>query len=1131
MKKHLSAFLIVSFLCSVLGANDFPNNSFEYDFQPVWNRMPDEDVMRSSAAQKFLYSSDRTAGKRSLHLKGRKVSFSYESNIRFRKDSGIFALWMKSPSQAKVKVQCVFYLDTNRTAVVEKIFNVNSKWNKYEVRTGYHFSKFRRSGITVGPVRVIIDPGKDEVLIDECVLAAARKMPKKVLPGPVGGVPEKTMSLPVYIPLPSAGEFAKGKCAPGSWEFRLFPGKGGAEKGVPVSGVMLFPQSKVFFNSGTFSLYDGQKKLSARYYPIAAWPKDRSLAALKVDFTADTASKVKTLKLRFTPGALSVPRSPVLGKGIFNLAKDISVDLAKSNLWDKNGTLGPAVLMGTDYTGKKYTFKAVSSHFENGTLLRRGKMVSADGLSLGAVQVRLTPRSPRQGLLLDAALSNNSSKFIPIRELYWQCRAPGKESLKRTIWGDHKKQKFTELSIKSGKKSLKVYSGKPETLPSFTLKNAQGISLHVFNGAQTFPNEIEFAPGIVRGALWPSSAKVLSLAPGLTLRKKFLVSPAPLEKTPDHPALVMPSAKAFAGSGVLIPMCASDPQKLPFFESRIKQGLGRMSPRELAKYFCYGQFNYGDHPGDGGWGNLESFEDYVLFHRAMREEDPQLFRLAQTASAHYADIDTDSRSALPYVHSANHIIGGTGFGHAWIPGVMSAWLLSGDPAIYQTARRMLASCIKLPLNSGEIQYGRNFGFYLLTLAEGYAIFNDPAAAERYMAQLKYQVNRFADGKTTPDEERLQRTSIPRQNSLFYVNASGLVPFHCWYGLTAFLKMYDLKPDPFILKVLKKEFANIMDLEMTYRPQIETHWPGLPAEKLLPTIATDYLFGRGAFFYPVLAMYARLTGERKYLDLAVDTAYCGLLASRTSGNIQDVFMAAPLADLPKDFSEARQIAKICELLWKGAAPELLNGDFSQSLLYSDLVIPKKGIGSPRYPKWALKKPYPRFWHLVEGKQIISSMFMTFRGSYYTLDHQEFGRSAPSLRLDMSARRYFNSGDLTSAKFRMEPGEWEFSVAVRNSPKTTITQLGLRIMGFGNYVARVWVHIAPDNKKLINKSDHRFKLYNVSYRETGKPGWKKLTYRFRLKEKALGTFHMRYQMNAKAQKASIHIDDVSVKRIGN
>ena len=1123
MKQWL-LFLTFLFLAGA-AANDVPNNSFEYDFLPVWNRMPAESILPGKRPE-YTYSSDSVSGKRSLLLNGQKLEFAYESSARFRSNSGIFALKMKAPeAPVTVKVKCQFFLNTTHDTFIEKSFKVTGQWKNYELRIHYPFGRFRRSGMTIGPTKVIIDPGQGEVLVDDLLLCEAKKTPKKVVPGPVGGVPEAQMALVPYLPLPKASDFGKGKCGAFTREFRLFPGKGGAEKNAFVSGVMLYPQGKVFYNSGSFALYDGKKKLSARFYPISAWPKDRSLAALKVEFSADTAAKAKTLQLRFTPGKAETV-VPAANAGKVRFAAN------SSDLWETNGTLGKAVLTAVDYTGKKYTFKNLAYHFENGTHLRRGKMISSDGMALGTADVRLRSNAPRKGVELDIALANTSRKFVLIKEFYWQSDVPGnKETLQWTIFGDHSTGKFTEVSLTEGKKKSVTYTAL-DKLPSFTLSNRQGVSVHVFNGAQTFPSELTFAPGMVKGALWPASAKVLSLAPGMTLRKKFLVSPELPGKTPDHPATVMPSAKAFAEAKVMIPVCAADPGKYPVFETVLKGGLGRLSPAGLHERFCYGQFNYGDHPGDGGWGNLESFEDYVLYHRAMREENPLLFRLAQVASRHYGDIDTDIRNALPHIHSANHIIGGNGFGHAWIPGMMSAWLLTGDAAFYQTARRMLDACIKLPLTSGEMQQGRNFGFFLLTLAEGYAIFNDPAAVKRYMAQLNYQIKRFNDNPPKGDEQRLQRTSVPRQNSLFFVTSSGLVPFHCWYGLAGFLKMYQLTGDPLIKKVLDKEFANIMDLEMTYRPQIETHWPGLPAEKLFPTIATDYLFGRGAFFYPVLAMYADVSGKKEFLDLAIDTLYCGVLASRNAGNIQDVFMASPLAAAGKDFNEKKQIEKIKNLLWQGAAPQLLNGDFSDSLLYSDLVIPQNGIGTPRYPDWALKKPYPRNWHFVEGKQVISSMFMTYRGYYYTLDNKEYGKAAPSLRLDMTTKRYFSGGDLNSAKFRMEPGEWEVALSVKDPVNAVIKQLGMRIMAFGKYSVQISVALAPGGKVVPDKkSSELFKLYALSSKETGKPGWKRISFRFRLKEKALGYFRMVYNMLPKAKEAHIHLDDVEIKRIGN
>jgi len=1135
MKK--TAVLLLALAAAGLGANDFPNGSFERDVLPVWNRMPDQEVTASGLAP-CAYAPDAVSGKRSLRLAGKKTRFGFESNAVFARGKGVFALFMKSPGGgAKVRVRAVFYADTYDTAAVEKTFAVTDAWKRFELRIGLPFGRYGRAG-AVGPVRIEIDPGDGEVLIDDCVLSGEKTAPEHT-PGPMGGVPEKEMKLPEYLPLPSEDSFAKGQCGGDVREFRLFPGSAGAEKGVFATGVMLFPKSKVFFGSGSFALYDGQKKLAAAFTPVAAWPQDGSLASLRVDLISDTAEKPKTLTLRFTPGSRPAEKKIRLtGNDVFTFGS-VSVNLGTSGLWRKNGPLGPAVLEGRDYAGKSYSFRCDENVLETAnditaTLLRRGKMVSSDGLALGAVDVRLTVNRARPGAKLEIALSNTSDKFLLIKNLFWKCADDGgREAGKLTVFGDHRKKTITFFEEKEGgKKRRRLKPETPADLPGFTLRGKNGRTLHVFDGAAAFPSVLEIAPGELRGALWPDSAKVLSLAPGLTLCKRFLISPVPVAGDPDRSAAIMPGKREFSSSEVLIPVSAADPERLPFFENRVRDSLGKFSPRDIAGAFCFGQFNFGDHQGDGGWANLESFEDYVLYHRAMRAEDPRLFRLAMTATRHYIDVDTDVRTALPHVHCANHVVSGTPFGHAWIPGAIGAYLLSGDPAVYQKARRMFNACLALPVKTSEIQQGRNFGFFLLTLAEGYAVFNDNRAVERYMTQLKYQIDRYAKDKLTAADRLLQRTDIPRQNSLFYVRNSGLVPFHCWYGLTALLKMYELSPDLLIRTVLDREFANIMNLEMTYRPQLETHWPGLPAEKMFPAIATDYLLGRGAFFYPVLARYARLTGKKEYRDLAVDTLYCGLLAARNAGTVQDVFMASALTDLPHDFDEKAQTAKIEDLLWNGAAPELANGGFGDTISYRDLVIPKHGIGKPVYPPWALDKPYPKHWHFIEGKQIISSNSMTLRGYFYTLDDKEFGEAPPSLRLDLAAKPFFNGGNLTGAKFRLTPGEWEYSLAVKMSGGVKLTRVGLRILPFGKAPSRIGVALTAGGQVTADDSaDREPAVSDVTWRDTGKPGWKRLSFRFRVREKALGIYRIVYKMQSRVQSAHIHLDDARVRRIGD
>ena len=117
-----------------------------------------------------------------------------------------------------------------------------------------------------------------------------------------------------------------------------------------------------------------------------------------------------------------------------------------------------------------------------------------------------------------------------------------------------------------------------------------------------------------------------------------------------------------------------------------------------------------------------------------------------------------------------------------------------------------------------------------------------------------------------------------------------------------------------------------------------------------------------------------------------------------------------------------------------------------------VIPKNGIGTPVYPKWALAKPYPRYWHFTETKQIISSQFMTFRGYYYTLDDKEFGKASPSLRLNMLNKSYFNGTSLTGAKFRLEPGEYEYAVSIKKMPGSEMRRVGMRVIPFAKAATR-------------------------------------------------------------------------------
>ena len=57
-----------------------------------------------------------------------------------------------------------------------------------------------------------------------------------------------------------------------------------------------------------------------------------------------------------------------------------------------------------------------------------------------------------------------------------------------------------------------------------------------------------------------------------------------------------------------------------------------------------------------------------------------------------------------------------------------------------------------------------------------------------------------------------------------------------------------------------------------------------------------------------------------------------------------------------------------------------------------------------------------------------------------------------------------------------------------------------------------------------------IYNASYKDTGKSGWKRVTFRFRITEPSLGVFRLTYNLLPKVKSGHIYLDDISVKRIG-
>lgn len=1153
-RTWLAFVLPVTFMNLTAQENLLPNSSFEYGKSIhdilIWNRMRDVPLVDNSDWQIDLTAS--FDGEKSL-CGTSELLLSYENDGRTN-EKHILSVYLKTDRpEGKCALSCSVYTNQEDLITRNQIFQLSPQWTQYRLVVNKPFGSTRRHGNIFGPLRIKLKPLDGcKVWLDAVYWGTGNDYQNDNLLEPVLAAEPESATVP-FIDLSHLAP-AKRKA---DATFVLTAKHSG--KNLPLQAVMPFAPGAAGSNT-RFELKRNGQSLPCQFTPLSVWPDGKSLQTVLAEFNSDAqAGETQEFTLTYSPGPSE--RLPALAKVENNL---ITVRLGTNllmyvkpdspNLWEKVCTedgrelLGPGALQGKDLAGNRYTANNGQVAIErNGpisaVITRSGTMLNDKGSSLGRYSVRLYYRNHGNAFNLELNISNNSLKqdFL-LRELYWQTELSGPERQLRGPLGEFPaaaEGKILLLGDSQQKSfSLKQFAGNESIAAAETIQpvylSSGDFRVQLLNAVKYYPAMLSAQKQgrLVRGYFWPAEpVKSLSLWRGLSASREFRLEFAP-ENSPQYfaePAVVLPSPEDFSQSGIMIALAAQDNEKFPLFEQIMNTdaALQRCHPDSIAANFQYGLFDYGDHFGDGGWANLESYEDYSLFHRALRAGSAEIFVSACAAARHYRDIDTNQNHFLPITHSANHVIGGVGFGHAWVQGICSDYLLTGNLRSREVAWRVAEAIKNMPLDSSSIATGRNFGFYLLTLANCYGVFNDPTFVERFRQQLQYQIDKFAVPPTEA-EMRMQRSDYPRQGSLFYTSYSGLVPFHCWYGLLGMELMYEFTQDPFILKVLKEQLPNIMNLEMTYRPQIETNWPGLPAEQALPTIATDYLYGRGALFYPVMVKYAKITGEKYWQELALDAAYTGLLGGRRKCGLQDIFMASALLDLPEQFSEKEQVAKIQNLLWQAASPALLNGDFSQWLPYSDLVIPKDGLGKPRYPEWAVQKPYPRNWHFVEGKQVISSMFMRFRPEYYEVETDDYGLTQPALRLQMEQQKwYLKSQDLISAKVRLEPGDWLCKINFKSENKLASLRFAVCLndmeLSQGKLEARI-----SESPELTSK-DISLENARIECSEMGKPGWQQARIYFSLPKRHLGWLKINARIDPEAPHSSLLLDDIQLEKI--
>ncbi|RRK01374.1 hypothetical protein Ga0100231_000735 [Opitutaceae bacterium TAV4] len=601
------------------------------------------------------------------------------------------------------------------------------------------------------------------------------------------------------------------------------------------------------------------------------------------------------------------------------------------------------------------------------------------------------------------------------------------------------------------------------------------ISLGIHNAWQQHPTMLAVGPdGRLAAHVWPTAPVIgLEWSPGLSITRHFQLRRATApsnSEIDDQTITVRVSPDWLAKTNIFPSLAPASPDRLPFIEQRLSSpdALLGQSPNSIEKNHYYGLFDYGDAGGDGGWANLESYRDYAAILRGSRiENDDTIYRQGLVSANHYRDVDIQQVTGRTITHSVNHTIGGHDFGHAWPEGIMAHYLLTGSRRTREVIHQNLATMLAIPPADSDISYGRNLGFFLMTLSRAYQLTGDTRYRDRFLRQLDHTesilTSAAAPGRPP---ELMQLTPAPRDASLFYWPASGYVPFAAWYGLEGLLQMHALVADTPALQTrllahIQREYHHALDLAPTYRFHLEQLWPGLPAEQTHPLLATEYANGRGAFLYPVTAAYSRLTGDTRWLHFARRALYANAMTnSERSENILGAAVL-PAGDELATFDEAAYVRDTRDLLWKAAADTLPNGDFAQHAPYDALLA--RATRTDYKPRFATPWLYPLHWRLVQGKELTATELMRRRQKMATLDFDTWHTAAPAFRFDLDRGDPFtHRTSLTTANFKLPPGRHTLAWWFRETPGgSTLEAANLYLSDFeGNHPA---LEIQPDTAR--------------------------------------------------------------------
>lgn len=748
-------------------------------------------------------------------------------------------------------------------------------------------------------------------------------------------------------------------------------------RGWPMIGTVTLPEGQTYDVATWLLRSNDGKRLATQWRVLARWKRDGSIKAVQVISEYDGADG---WMIEYG----TKPDRPAWPDGIKTEVSDKRVQLRTPSLTieiEKNGSCGLKIASLGGSETRFFTETVDGARFQSASSGAAAVRLEENGPARAVVRIEGDHKDKEERHLLSYVarvnlfraqplvrleytwINTNASSSTPVGAIGWHIPF-GRLKAKRVVFAGADGRRHA-IDLAGGPVSINQFNSEGRYV--YEILSETG-AIERFTGKAEGEMQIEFGDeilllhicdwwqnhslGIRVGAkdasiyFWPPWANAVDLSRGMS--KTFLVDLwfGSKEQAPHAvkgPVQLVPPAEVYCRSGLfggeILPQTGSP---FPLFERISGSGpcLDRMLFSYRDKYDLYGQFNYGDTVGDGGWGNLESYLDHAMWLEYIRTGNPQFFEIAQAASRHYRDIDTSQISGSPIEHNLSHTLGGENTSHAWVQGILDQYILTGELRSLEVL--ILHVDFLKQLSSEKLTGGgRTVTRVLDTLADLYMLTGDDELIERYRQICAAQRENIRKGDSPVPGlfQSLSYRTMKRSDGVWTKEKKGEWVYPCgmesWYGLYSLVKMW--------LATGQEEWSQFLTEEIGYamapkvfaadRPEYFGDNPLTTDQRIIRCLAESLIGNRGCVLFPVLGYAYHITGDRRYLEIGMTAVYIAMISEQYKDPLYvlaGIFLEQARRAGLGEADERRYYQAAIEIMKGTAHPCLANPGFEDGL---------------------------------------------------------------------------------------------------------------------------------------------------------------------------------------------------------